>query len=78
MKGVEQRRKLLSKERWRKGKDEIPRESNFSRNFSRDKTHIPSYNMKFRGLSLRANYTDRATAACRRSWCQRLRIDGVS
>jgi hypothetical protein len=24
-----------------------------------------------------ANYTDRATAACRRSWCQFLRIEGV-
>jgi hypothetical protein len=29
-----------------------------------------------RGLSPRANYTDRATAACRRSWCQLLRIRG--
>jgi hypothetical protein len=26
---------------------------------------------KLRGLSPRANYTDRAKAACRRSWCQR-------
>jgi hypothetical protein len=31
--------------------------------------HIHKQN-KSRGLSLRANYTDRATAACRRSWCQ--------
>jgi hypothetical protein len=30
---------------------------------------------KHRGLSPRANYTDRVTAACRRSDCQLLRID---
>jgi hypothetical protein len=29
---------------------------------------------KLHGLSPRANYTDRATAACRRSYCQLLRI----
>jgi hypothetical protein len=29
---------------------------------------------KLRGLSPRANYTDRATAACRRSYSQLLRI----
>jgi hypothetical protein len=29
---------------------------------------------KLRGLSPRANYTDRETAACRRSQCQRLRV----
>jgi hypothetical protein len=29
-----------------------------------------------RGFSLRANYTDRATTACRRSYCQLLRIEG--
>jgi hypothetical protein len=29
------------------------------------------------GLSPRANYTDRATAACRRSDCQLLRIEGA-
>jgi hypothetical protein len=28
--------------------------------------------------SPQANYTDRATAACRRSWCQFLRIEGVT
>jgi hypothetical protein len=28
-------------------------------------------------FSPQANYTDRATAACRRSWCQLLRIEGV-
>jgi hypothetical protein len=31
-----------------------------------------------RGLSPRANYTDRATAACRRSYCQLLRIEGAT
>jgi hypothetical protein len=33
---------------------------------------------KLHGLSPRANYTDRATAACRRSDCQLLRIDGAT
>jgi hypothetical protein len=33
---------------------------------------------KFHGLSPRANYTDRATAACRRSACQLLRIDSAT
>jgi hypothetical protein len=31
---------------------------------------------KLRGLSPRANYTDRATAACRRSYSQLFRIQG--
>jgi hypothetical protein len=30
------------------------------------------------GLSPRANYTDRATAACQRSDCQLLRIEGAT
>jgi hypothetical protein len=30
------------------------------------------------GFSPQANYTDRATAACRRSYCQILRIEGVT
>jgi hypothetical protein len=33
---------------------------------------------KLRGLSPRANYTDRATTACRRSLCQLLRIEGAT
>jgi hypothetical protein len=33
---------------------------------------------KFRGFSPQANYTDRATVACRRSKCQLLRIEGVA
>jgi hypothetical protein len=33
---------------------------------------------KLHGLSPRANYTDRATAACRRSDCQLLRIKGAT
>jgi hypothetical protein len=33
---------------------------------------------KLHGLSPRANYTDRAVAACRRNDCQLLRIEGVT
>jgi hypothetical protein len=33
---------------------------------------------KLHGLSPRANYTDRANAACRRSDCQLLRIEGAT
>jgi hypothetical protein len=33
---------------------------------------------KLHGLSPRVNYTDRATAACRRSGCQLLRIEGAT
>jgi hypothetical protein len=33
---------------------------------------------KLRGSSPRANYTDRATAACRRSKCQLMGMEGVS
>jgi hypothetical protein len=33
---------------------------------------------KLHGLSPLANYTDRATAACRRSRCQLLRIEGAT
>jgi hypothetical protein len=32
---------------------------------------------KLRGLSRRANYADRVTATCRRSYCQHLRIEGL-
>jgi hypothetical protein len=32
----------------------------------------------FRGFSPQANYTDRATAACQRSYCQLFRVDGVA
>jgi hypothetical protein len=44
----------------------------------RDKSALPlgKYHDKLLGLSPRANYTDRATAACRRSDCQLLRIVG--
>jgi hypothetical protein len=34
--------------------------------------------IKHHGLSPRANYTDRATAACQRSDCQLLRIEGAT
>jgi hypothetical protein len=33
---------------------------------------------KLHGLSSRANYTDRGTAACRRSDCQLVRIEGAT
>jgi hypothetical protein len=33
---------------------------------------------KLHGLSPRANYTDRATAACRRSDCQLVRIESAT
>jgi hypothetical protein len=38
----------------------------------------PINEKKLHGLSPRANYTDRATAACRRSECQLLRIEGAT
>ena len=51
--------------------------------FSFTKFHTPVHRRiegpqltKFRGLSPRANYTDRAAAAGRRSQCQLLRIEG--
>jgi hypothetical protein len=34
--------------------------------------------IKLHGLSPRANYTDRATADCRRSDCQLLRLEGAT
>jgi hypothetical protein len=39
---------------------------------------VLGYTNKLHGLSPRANYTDRATAACRRSDCQLLRIEGAT
>jgi hypothetical protein len=39
---------------------------------------FPQTTDKLHGLSPRANYTDRATAACRRSDCQLLRIKGAT
>jgi hypothetical protein len=38
----------------------------------------PLKKTKLHGLSPRANYTDLATAACRRSECQLLRIEGAT
>jgi hypothetical protein len=38
----------------------------------------PDKTNKLHGLSPRASYTDRATAACRRSDCQLLRIEGAT
>jgi hypothetical protein len=39
---------------------------------------LPKQTNKLHGLSPRANYTDRVTAACRRSDCQLLRIEGAT
>jgi hypothetical protein len=39
---------------------------------------LPNKKTKLHGLSPRANYTDRATAACRGSDCQLLRIEGAT
>jgi hypothetical protein len=41
-------------------------------------TALTDMKKKLHGLSPRVNYTDRATAACRRSDCQLLRIEGVT
>jgi hypothetical protein len=41
-------------------------------------TYLPPTQKKLHGLSPQANYTDRATAACRRSDCQLLRIKGAT
>jgi hypothetical protein len=38
----------------------------------------PSQTNTLHGLSPRANYTDRSTAACRRSDCQILRTEGAT
>jgi hypothetical protein len=35
-------------------------------------------NKQLRGLSPQVNYTDRVTTACRRNYCQLLRIVGVA
>jgi hypothetical protein len=40
--------------------------------------HAITKKKKLHGLSPRANYTDRATATCRRSDCQLLRIKGAT
>jgi hypothetical protein len=39
---------------------------------------ISKIKKKLHGLSPQANYTDRATVACRRSDCQLLRIKGAT
>jgi hypothetical protein len=45
--------------------------------FSGAKSHTYTKKKKLRVLSPRANYTDRATTACRWSYCQLLLIEGV-
>jgi hypothetical protein len=42
------------------------------------KRYIDAKTNKLYGLSPRANYTDRATAACRQSDCQLVRIKGAT
>jgi hypothetical protein len=56
----------------------FPRWSGFE-NFQYPKSgvEIRLYN-KLRGFSPQANYTNRVTAACRPSWCQLFRIEGVA
>jgi hypothetical protein len=43
-----------------------------------DREPVYKLKTKLHGLSPQANYTDRATAACRRSECQLLRIEGAT
>jgi hypothetical protein len=45
---------------------------------STNQQYTKQTNNKLHGLSQRANYTDRATAACRRSECQLLRKEGAT
>jgi hypothetical protein len=47
-------------------------------NYSIDRNKQKQNKKKLNGLSPRANYIDRATAACRRSDCQLLRIIGAT
>jgi hypothetical protein len=39
---------------------------------------LSQFKKKLNCFSPQANYTNRATAACRRSYCQLLRIEGVA
>jgi hypothetical protein len=50
------------------------------RNFeaSTEMVQLGLYSTKLRGLSPRANHTDRVTAACRRSYCQLLLIESAT
>jgi hypothetical protein len=41
-------------------------------------TYVTGGEGELHGLSPRVNYTDRATAACRRSDCQLVRIEGAT
>jgi hypothetical protein len=52
--------------------------SNLVKEESGDLLAIVTKKTKLHGLTQRANYTDRATAACRRSDCQLLRIQGAT
>jgi hypothetical protein len=48
------------------------------RDQSRHEGQAGTKTKKLHGLSPRANYTDLATAACRRSDCQLLRTEGAT
>jgi hypothetical protein len=50
----------------------------FSKKRAKESENNYVMNLKRHGLSPRANYTDPATAACRRSDCQLLRIEGAT
>jgi hypothetical protein len=47
-------------------------------NIKRKRKILSFHKTKLHGLSPQATYTDRATAACRRSDCQLLRIQGAT
>jgi hypothetical protein len=47
-------------------------------NICAQQTEVSDKKTKLHGLSPRANYTNRATAACRRSDCQLLQIEGAT
>jgi hypothetical protein len=51
---------------------------NISVSLFRFRLDLIKLKLKLHGLSPRANYTDRATAACRRSDCQLFRIEGAT
>jgi hypothetical protein len=63
------------KENKRLGALYIPYVEGISKKF---KCKWNSHKAKLHGPSPRANYTDRVTAACRRSDCQLLRIEGAT
>jgi hypothetical protein len=61
---------IRSEERWLCSRNSVQGELDLH-------CRLGSTETKLHGLSPRANYTDRVTAACRRSDCQLLRIEGA-